>query len=353
MGKQYYGQIDTLRFIAVLLVLIEHFATAIGERIHAGFFGVTFFFVISGFLITNILLNSDRSLRRSLKLFFGRRVLRIVPVYYLLILVLYIAGYEYVRLYLWSYLLFVYNYASVYYSIPLNFTSHLWTIAVEEQFYLLWPFIVLPLRGSQRVLALLSLIIIAVCGAQILYHVFPSQSVYWTGIFPQAYFLVLGGLGAIVNHNRAVDYKWLNVIIVEIFIVLMPLLLLLVKWSYAIVIAPIFLLLIVLKIVNGGFRLKIINSILEVSIFKYVGRISYGVYLYHLPVAYYAGVYVLEPLLEQMLATTQSQVWHFVYDHNWVVRFPLYSGLTILLAHVSYKYFESPFLKLKDYYFKK
>ena len=76
-------QVDGLRFIAVVFVLIEHFASIIGKYISAGYYGVDLFFVISGFLITGILLNSKGTFGSVYKKFIGRRTLRIFPLYYL------------------------------------------------------------------------------------------------------------------------------------------------------------------------------------------------------------------------------------------------------------------------------
>ena len=82
---KHYKQLDGLRFIAVSLVLVEHFATFLGRHISAGYYGVDLFFVISGFLITNILLRSNESFGKTYKNFIGRRTLRIFPIYYLTI----------------------------------------------------------------------------------------------------------------------------------------------------------------------------------------------------------------------------------------------------------------------------
>src|ERR1700712_1457278 len=96
--KNYFKQLDGLRFIAVTLVLVDHWSLkSIG--FDAGSLGVSLFFVLSGFLITRILLSSkakDLALNRmhgfSLRQFYIRRTLRIFPVYYLIIFVLFAIG---------------------------------------------------------------------------------------------------------------------------------------------------------------------------------------------------------------------------------------------------------------------
>lgn len=89
---RYFPQFDGLRMLAVLLVLLHHFARHIGDRFATGYFGVELFFVLSGFLITRILYQSQGSLGAVYRQFTGRRALRIFPIYYLLLVVLLLAG---------------------------------------------------------------------------------------------------------------------------------------------------------------------------------------------------------------------------------------------------------------------
>ncbi|MBL7683626.1 MAG: acyltransferase [Flavipsychrobacter sp.] len=82
-------RLDGLRAIAILMVLVSHFAYFIGQYFASGFYGVNLFFVLSGFLITSILIvDSDKPFGKQYIKFIGRRSLRIFPIYYLTILVL-------------------------------------------------------------------------------------------------------------------------------------------------------------------------------------------------------------------------------------------------------------------------
>ena len=111
---KYYERIDGLRFIAIFLVLLEHFAMYIGRPLYAGFYGVDLFFVISGFLVTTVLLKSnERSFKENYKRFIGRRTLRIFPIYYLTILLLWIFGLTIVRQNLPYLLTYTFNYAII------------------------------------------------------------------------------------------------------------------------------------------------------------------------------------------------------------------------------------------------
>ncbi len=112
--------------------------------------GVTLFFVLSGFLISRILLRSrikseslNQSKLHSLKQFYIRRTLRIFPIYYITIFILLIFNINNIRQIFFWFLTYTSN---IYFYLIQNWAgslSHLWTLAVEEQFYIIWPFIML------------------------------------------------------------------------------------------------------------------------------------------------------------------------------------------------------------------
>jgi len=145
-GTDRVAGIDGLRAVAVIAVVLFH-ARVVGLEL--GWAGVELFFVISGFLITRILLEL-RPNPRYLQIFYARRALRILPVYYFVVLVSVIlaigAGTPLSSLNLPFYVVYIQNYfpqipTGMAGGIPL--TSHTWTLAVEEQFYWIWPLIVL------------------------------------------------------------------------------------------------------------------------------------------------------------------------------------------------------------------
>lgn len=140
------GGLDFLRAIAVLLVLLDHSGVAAFGPIVLidGGLGVEAFFVISGFLITHLLLKeADQRGRISLLGFYRRRAARLLPAFYAYLLVglvpLIMAG-KYVP---WDAVaasaLYVINYYQALSGAPTHYLSHCWSLAVEEQFYLLWP----------------------------------------------------------------------------------------------------------------------------------------------------------------------------------------------------------------------
>lgn len=143
---EHLDQLDTLRAFAVTAVLIRHFWPELQPGLDLGARGVHLFFVLSGFLITGILLrsralveDSGRGSGLAIRRFYIRRFLRIFPIYYLVLAVTWALGVPDVR----SGMIWHLAYGSnVLFAIQNRWpqtTSHLWSLSVEEQFYLIWP----------------------------------------------------------------------------------------------------------------------------------------------------------------------------------------------------------------------
>jgi peptidoglycan/LPS O-acetylase OafA/YrhL len=164
--------LDGLRGVAILLVLMFHVGTELTDRFERvfgwGFMGVDLFFVLSGFLITRILL-ATKNAPRYFRNFYARRALRILPLYYGVLLGLTVlwplvrgpsAGLGTDALWLWLHLTNL-RVAVLGHWLPvpwpLNF-NHFWSLAVEEQFYLIWPAAVL-LLSPRRLLGACALVI--------------------------------------------------------------------------------------------------------------------------------------------------------------------------------------------------
>lgn len=155
--------LDGIRALSIALVIVAHLMNTPGLevspelyfRLNLGRVGVRIFMVLSGFLITTLLVRElDRSGRIDLRRFYGRRAFRIFPAYYTFVIFLLVADTQgWLRFNdndLWGAATFVSGY-------DINrtwVTGHLWSITVEEQFYLLWPPVLLwgGLRGGTRVL---------------------------------------------------------------------------------------------------------------------------------------------------------------------------------------------------------
>jgi peptidoglycan/LPS O-acetylase OafA/YrhL len=153
----YVRQLDGIRAVAVLLVIVSHwFPGDVVGKFGFGAIGVDIFFVLSGFLITRILIverlnfeinPSTHSRLKAIRNFMVRRSLRIFPIYYLLLVLLILfkdqfpnpvsLDWKWYFFYLQNILFYINK------TWPGGKLSHLWSLAVEEQFYLFWPWIIL------------------------------------------------------------------------------------------------------------------------------------------------------------------------------------------------------------------
>jgi peptidoglycan/LPS O-acetylase OafA/YrhL len=143
-------QLDAIRAIAVILVMIQHFDPGSTEWLELGSVGVRVFFVISGFLITGILLRARDEAQRNgesrgrvLRNFYARRFLRIFPAYYLVILATWLLGVKQMRQSVEWHLSYLSNVYFFRLGTGNYYVTHLWSLAVEEQFYLVWPLLML------------------------------------------------------------------------------------------------------------------------------------------------------------------------------------------------------------------
>lgn len=165
---QYMPQLDGLRAIAVFGVLITHYLPQdhmVRMIAPWGAMGVQLFFTLSGFLITGILLrcrgyveHSDQTLGFTLKRFYIRRTLRIFPLFYLIIAATAALNIGEVRENILWHVFYLSNVGMSLEGRGFGDSTHFWSLAVEEQFYLLWPLVALTIPRRWMVPAILALI---------------------------------------------------------------------------------------------------------------------------------------------------------------------------------------------------
>jgi peptidoglycan/LPS O-acetylase OafA/YrhL len=308
---------------------------------------VSFFFVLSGFLITYLMLKeADLTGTVSVGKFYIRRAFRIWPLYYLVAII---------GLLLFP-LLFGSEYTSMVFnpdnqlavSVPVkiilsfcllpNFASlsapmiHLWSIGVEEQFYLAWPWIFR--RKWNLVLVCLGVIIIKLGLTPILYWLFGESRTM--GIFNMMRFecMAVGALGAYCYYHRLFWLKiiyrpWVQLMAWMIFIFLLG------RWipvnAYTSMgISMCFIVIILNTATNARSLLK-----LNFPITERLGQISYGLYLYHFPV-----IFLCIKLMPRSIFPSGT-----LYS---VLIFATILGMTWLVSELSYRWFEQPFLAFKS-----
>ena len=288
--KQYIPQFDSIRAIAVLLVIVHHWFE--GNRVlnflPNGSLGVNIFFVLSGFLITGILLKAkkqseEQGLKKSTLFsnFYIRRTLRIFPIYYLLLIIFWIINDPAIKedgIYYFTYTSNYLFYAEQFFPARL---SHLWSLAVEEQFYIFWPWLIV-LVNKKYLPYLISLFIIIGLSAN---YIFISKG-WWVQIFTPACFdaFAIGAmLSWVIAYRPEVieqvqpKFKWICLIILLLFIASV--------FDYSFlpnrtVHALLAIAIIYYCLFKNSNRLM--NTILNNKWLMYIGKISYGVYLYHL-----------------------------------------------------------------------
>jgi peptidoglycan/LPS O-acetylase OafA/YrhL len=292
------NQLDTVRAVAVGMVIVSHWAPRAATFWFNGGFGVQLFFVISGFLITGILLDARRRAGECgvpcsavLRSFYARRILRIFPLFYGTLAIAFLLGHSSVRTYIWWLIPYLSNLLIAIHGEWIWGISHFWSLAVEEQFYLLWP--VLILFTSRRLL--LPLIASAIVFAPVYRFVCYVLGVnaITAGVLPFASLdtLGLGAILALLLRNRANDRKGRALMILRVASIAgclgyfalniaglfkgLPALL---YWLSTAMIAPTVFGIVWLAARGVGGP---IGWFMELNPLVYLGRISYGLYILH------------------------------------------------------------------------
>jgi len=294
----YNKQIDGLRCFAVFGVLVFHFIhfeNMYLARLPLGQ-GVNLFFVISGYLITKILLVNKEKIKeqkttkaKALKTFYFRRTLRIFPIYYLTIFFLLIINFQNTKeVWLWLVTYTTNFWISINHHLYIGSFAHLWSLAVEEQFYLIWPFLILftPKKYIEKII--ISIILISL--------VFKIAYYYYLGCSTGINALTIScadslGFGALVAYWDLYRKPLLNKINNIRFIVLisfLPFVYFMIyprKYDVIPLVANNFLFsvtafFVVMKASQVRFSL-LTKFLLENKLVLHLGKISYGIYLYH------------------------------------------------------------------------
>lgn len=345
-------QLDSLRFFAVLSVLIGHWlqwqwSNPFLQGVPFDH-GVTLFFVLSGFLITKILLINKKYYFENklhtwglIKAFFMRRVLRIFPIYYLLIFGLAILNYENTReIFPWIITYSSNIYQSIHNEYVGNF-NHFWSLGVEEQFYLFWPFLILLIPFKRMFSFLIFSILIGILSKFISYHFVGNWMA--TSYFTLCCFASLG-VGALLGYiqlNKETLFKkvgtWSFILTTggSYLLVFLICVKFEIHWFREIFDDTLFSIVcagVIACASNNGFK-GWIGKILSHRFITYGGEISYGIYLFHLFI----------PSLYQWFMFKVG-----ISVHNKYLVFLLMFVLTYFLAHLSWRFIEAPLNRLKS-----
>jgi peptidoglycan/LPS O-acetylase OafA/YrhL len=306
-GFAYQPALDGVRALAVAMVLVFH--AGLGWM-SGGYVGVSVFFTLSGYLITSLaLVEHERTGALDVRAFYGRRIRRLLPASLLCLVAVValtagglFAGVDHLRRDVWAAIIPVYNwvllaggrsYADLVAGVgdPASPLDHYWSLAIEEQFYWVWPLAlvgVFALRRGTRLVAVAILVAAAAAAAPLIHAVWGADATYWATPARLGEILV-GALIALLLHRPAVApgrmpaaVRWLA-----------PAGLVVIVWAATTWPAgsgpayvgwlPVFALASGALIV--GLQVESpLRRILSVRPIVFVGVISYGIYLFHWPI---------------------------------------------------------------------
>ena len=363
----YFEGLNGLRFFAALAVIITHIeltknffkiqncwqsSTLI---FNLGGLGVYFFFVLSGFLITYLLIiEKQKTGTVAVKKFYIRRVLRIWPLYFLILIVGFFVlpnfkqiDIQYQKVYFEqnffpNLILFLFMLPNLAFSIfpAVPHIGQLWSIGVEEQFYIAWPIIV---KQSAKLLKTLIIIILSLIVLKIvvllLGKMFYQETWYIAlkKLIAMSKFesMAIGGVGAYllsIKHSVINFIKLPFVAISALILILLIIYFIPEKLQDAqhLPISVLFLV-IILNVISS--QTKWIKN----KVFDFLGKISYGIYMYHLMIIPCVLIII------QKFVTPNSN--YFLFN---VLLYTFTIITTLLVSWLSYNFFESRFINLKD-----
>lgn len=354
--RRFMPELDVLRGIAVLGVLFFHgFRAEYGDlpftgirknlllATQPGALGVNLFFVLSGFLITGILLDS-RNRPDYYRRFYTRRALRILPAYYTLLIVLGLLhqaspaflGFSFVYL----------SNVTVLFGVNMDYHP-LWSLAVEEHYYIVWPAVVRTLRARYLALFALALCILIPLARALAFHYGHLQGGEWYTWY-SADGLAAGSLLALALRS---SIRRAHVAAGAMFLLAAPPMLViagahsgilsrqtLVGASLQLTLVNSFFagLLLLFLLLGSSAKRALVNS----ALLEFFGYISYGLYLTH-PMMFR----VYDHVTQIFCPWLQPSVGHFGLI---VLRFAVVSPAAVGCAYLSRKYYEEWFLQLKE-----
>ncbi len=347
----YFPNLNGLRFIAAFMVILHHFeiekvvneASFWGQFvISIGKLGVILFFALSGFLITFLLLE-EKKINGSIRIrdFYIRRILRIWPLYYLIVLgsLFVFNSVMYLRLpelsdvalhtaFIEKLILFLLILPNVAYGMGLHlpYAEQTWSIGVEEQFYIIWP--LLFSRTTKYIKMLLAIIFVYLILKVFVFYVFPAASFFFVHLCFDI--MAMGGIGAYLafSGNKVAAFLFNKKL--QFLVYILTLALLISSSKFGLFTYEVYGLLFTYIILNAAVNPNVIFN-LEHPWVSYLGKISYGLYMYH---------YVAIRLSFLVVGKV-----HFL-GYHWI-HFLLTLGITILISAISYRYFEYFFIKQK------
>ena len=341
--EKHFGQIDTLRAFSIIMVILTHWLPNTGfGYVPPLTHGVDMFFTISGFLITYLFfIDKEKYADTKGKVvvnFYIRRLLRIFPIYYLF-LFFFIFLNKTLHLWIWNegngiyYLSYTSNILFFLKGDQSTELQHTWSLCVEEQFYIIWPLFLILIPKRQTLYFLVFVYLVGIV-----------SNIFWTNnnirALPLGNFHTLG-IGALLAYivfyhkSGSLYIEFLQRYSFLAFIVAFTALCVVLYAHFSnnfmkpllISLSSFFIL---FTAYNGN--TKLLGPVLNSKPLQYIGKLSYGIYLYHKPLPSFIKIACLQLHLELPPP--------FLY-------FTLCLAILIPVVLVSYYFIEKPILKLK------
>lgn len=369
--KVYFENLDGLRFICFLSVFFLHSFRTEFETIKSnttyqfivkdifgnGSLGVNSFFVLSGFLITYLLIEEKRTNGQiNLKRFWIRRILRIWPLFYLCVFIGFFIYPEIKSLYgqhqptetasIFYYLTFLNNFDIIHNGIipDASILGVLWSVAIEEQFYLIWPIILYILPIKRYWIAFSSVLIISLLFGIVnegymlnKFHTLTCMGDLAVGAFGAWFIATNENFKMYIQHLSVFKIAFVYLLLI-IFFLFRDEIFTNCSSTLTIFERPIFAFIILLVILEQSFSE---HSLFKLSTFRLLtklGTISYGLYCLH-----FFGILIVTILTNKFLFN--KEVWQVLVFETF-----LSLSLSIFISWLSYWIYEKPFLRMKERY---
>lgn len=354
--RSYYPALDGLRGVGCFLIIIYHLFPFINKYLFFSFLAMDIFFVLSGFLITDILLNSYGQ-KAYLKNFYVRRLLRVFPLYYVSLIFFLILLPILIKLpidigYYTShkpyFYFFLQNWLLILKPTTQNYLNHLWSMGVEEQFYLLWPLLFAVIKKPKILLAILIVLLLSFSFFRFYIWTHPVENLSYYTFY--AYTRIDGiCIGCMVALFQRINPKFISDYMAWIILSFaalnfgfyainqqnnysFPYLALVGYATFSILFGVL-----VHTIINNNSKFLI--AVFDISILKFLGRVSYGTYIFHWPLYLLANPYMVKWFSQNI----QSIPPYLISSISLTI-------LSFFLGWLSYRYFEMPFLRLKKHF---
>jgi peptidoglycan/LPS O-acetylase OafA/YrhL len=345
----YHPALDGIRAISILAVMLYH-----SGLIHGGFLGVDVFFTLSGFLITTLLIEEHAAGGRIvLRDFYCRRALRLLPA---LVPVVIVSGVAMIAtagparvggmsLFVLAVIFYVANWAAIA-GLPQGMLGHAWSLSIEEQFYLVWPPVLALLlcRVRARWLLATGLLLAALGSILLRYHLAVSGATgrrFYLGTDAHADPILIGCATACLvswgyirgsSPSASTRWRWQAAALAAAAVLVAVLVMARLPDDYArrgaSTIVAVAAGILIVDVLRPGSRLA---PLLAWSPLVWIGKRSYALYLWHLPVFFLAGALWASGLLEY-LPSRIVPAW----------------AITFAMAAASYRWIEAPALRLKS-----